>query len=206
MFCGAATLLVAATLAAMPPSVPRVRISGSQIDVSLPPSILKNAAMQKQLTSGLTTVFITSVDERSRAGQQIRGAARIEIRFELWEEKFLVNTIDIAARRESRAFDNFDKLAEWWQAAWLHIADVKPDDAPASIGVKAEVVPFSAAEEADAQQWLLHSLAEPGASRASSTRDNASAHASVLDVIIGTGVRRRPTQSWRWTVRLASVP
>src|SRR6185295_1671987 len=157
MWRAAATLIVAATLAAAPPSTPRAWSAGTQLDVSLPPSILKTPAMQKQLTNGLTTVFVASIDDRSRSGSHLRGAARIEIRFELWEEKFLVAVLDMSAKKQALTFDNFDKLVEWWSSARLHLANITPADAPASITLKTDVVPFSAAEEADAQQWLLHS-------------------------------------------------
>ena len=80
-------------------------------------------------------------------------------------------------------------------------AAVSAADAPSRVTVKTEVVPFSAAEEADAQRWLMRSMTEARNTRAPPQRE-AGADTSILDVIIGNGVRRKPIRSWRWTVPL----
>jgi hypothetical protein len=201
MTVAAAVLIVAAATVAHSPAIPKAVLQSEQILLSLPASVLNDAAMEKQLTNGLTTVIITSIEGRIRGAATLRGAVRVEIRYELWEEKFLVGVVDASARRQSLSFATFDKLVAWWSSAALRLAAVSAADAPAAVSVKTEVVPFSAAEEADAQRWLMRSMTE--ATGARPPPREAGATTSILDVIIGTGVRRKPIRSWRWTVPLS---
>ena len=201
MRLAAAVLIAAAAAVARPPAAPKAILESDQILVSLPSSVLNDAAMEKQLTNGLTTVVITSIEAASRRGVPIRGAVRVEIRYELWDEKFLVGVIGTHAHRQNLSFETFEKLVSWWSNAALGVAAVSAADAPSRVTVKTEVVPFSAAEEADAQRWLMRSMTEARNTRAPPQRE-AGADTSILDVIIGNGVRRKPIRAWRWTVPL----
>lgn len=194
-FAAALFVVAAAAAAARQPALPRAVLQSNQLLLSLPASVLRNAAMEKQLTNGLTTVIATSVE----AGA-IRGAVRVDIRYELWDEQFLVGVADASGRKQL-TFATFDKLVTWWSAAAFRVATVSANDAPPRISVKMVIVPFSAAEEADAQRWLMRSLTEATNPRARDPQ-KAGATTSILDVIIGTGVRRKPVESWRWTVPL----
>ena len=190
---------MAAVAAAETPAAPRAALVAHHLTVSLPADILRGREMQRQITGGLTTAFVTTIDDRSRSGSHLRGAVRIEIRYELWDENFLVVAIDMTGQKQTHTFETLDKLVAWWVSSQLRIADVEAADAPASIHLKTEVVPFSAAEEADAQRWLMHSISATGAQQSQQSHADAPGN-GILDMIIGTGVHRKPLQSWRWVV------
>ncbi|HWS72231.1 MAG TPA: hypothetical protein VN605_08955, partial [Thermoanaerobaculia bacterium] len=154
---------------------------------------------QKQLTSGLTTVFVATLADRDAAG----GALRVEIRYELWDETYLVQVLDLTGRKQELTFHSFDQLVDWWSRAHLRLGHLA--DAPASLRLKLELVPFSAGEEADAKRWLAHAIGE-AAGPAAAPRGGASAGeasgGNILDLVIGTSMRRKAVQAWQWTVRL----
>lgn len=186
----ALTLVVAAAAAAAPPNnVPRVSVAPSgEVDVVLPPSVLRLAEVRKHLASGLTTAFVTVLDARER------GAVRVEIRYEPWDENYLVATLEANGRRQKTTLPTYERLVEWWSRTPLRIGR----STASTIRLKLDVVPFSATEEADAQRWLSRSLGSASATSDPSQPD-ASAGA-LLDLIIGTSVQRRPILSFRWTV------
>ena len=191
-----ALVVVAVSVDAANVPAPRVFATGNQVDVILPAAILRGAEMQKQLTSGLTTAIVTSFDDRTTGGAKLQGGVRVEIRYDLWDETYLVSVIDITRRKKESTYASLDKLVEWWSTARLHVADLPPDQRIGALHLETNVVPFSESEEADAQRWLMHSVNDAGPQSATRT----SANSSVLDAIIGTSVHRRPILSWRWTV------
>lgn len=194
----ATVALVVVTVAVEAANVPAPRAfaGGNQIEVILPAAILRGAEMQKQLTSGLTTAIVTSFDDRTTGGARLQGGVRVEIRYDLWDEKYLVSVIDITRKKKESSYASLDKLTEWWSTARLHVAALPADQHIGALHLETNVVPFSESEEADAQRWLMHSVSDAGPQTATRT----SANSSVLDAIIGTSVHRRPILSWRWTV------
>ena len=177
-----------------PPHVPVATLSSDgHLDVTLPASILRNDEVQKHLTSGLTTVFLLTVND---------GGARVEIRYELWDEKFLVTVIDSERRIQKTSIDTFEHLAEWWARTPLRVGKARSE-----VRAKLEVIPFSAREEEDAQRWLARSIgASSNAADPAQKKDAASTAGGILDLLIGTSVQRHPLQTWRWTLRAEKAP
>ena len=195
LFCVAAVPAIALT------TEPRVHAAASgEVTITLPETILRNEEVKKQLTSGLTTSFvITSSD--------IRGAARVDVRFELWDETFIVNVVSATAPPQNVVMPSFDRLAEWWRNAPIPFAHTTRSAVPATLRVKVDVLPFSAGEESRAQKWLSKSL-DPSASSSGHTRrdDPRSSASEIIDAIIATSIRRRPILSFRWTAPVETEP
>jgi len=63
----------------------------------LPASLLSDRDVQRQLASGLTTTFVLVA--RQREGNA-RGAARMEIRFDPWDEVWLVRRMGIDGKED----------------------------------------------------------------------------------------------------------
>lgn len=185
----AIAILAGALLAAAPANKPVATITpAGQLDITLPVNILRNDEVRKHLTSGLTTVFLLTAND---------GGARVEIRYELWDEKFLVAVIDGERRVQKTSIDTFEHLAEWWSRTPLRIGKAQSE-----VRAKLEVIPFSAREEEDAQRWLARSIGESSNTADPSQRSDATSRAgSILDLLIGTSVQRHPLQTWRWTLR-----
>jgi hypothetical protein len=156
---------------------PSITVSGDRVLVALPDSVLKDAHVKSRLESALTTTFIVKTS--------LGGAARIEIRYDLWDEVYRVRRNNGAQQTVARK-----DLEQWWRTP----IDGGRAGANGRIDVELIVLPFSAAEESDARQWLSKS----GGAGAPSANPP-----SIVDVLIGTTLSARPVVSFRWT---AEVP
>ena len=174
---------LAATLATRP--VATITSDGA-LDLTLPATVLRNDEVRKHLTSGLTTVFLVTANDTR---------ARIEIRYDLWDEKYLVTIVDSERRVQKTSIDTFEHLADWWSRTPLRVGKGKGD-----VRMKLEVIPFSAVEEEDAQRWLARSIGASSNAADPSRSDGSGSAGSILDLLIGTSVQRRPLQTFRWTL------
>jgi hypothetical protein len=179
--CAALLLFFAASAAMAQQRQPGVVVNGDRVLVVLPDAVLKDARVRSRLDSALTTTFILKTS--------LGGAARIEIRYDLWDEVYRV-------RRNAAAQQQIAKTAleQWWRT---------PIDAGRltaerhAIDIELVVLPFSAAEEIDARQWLSKS----GGAGAPSADPS-----SIVDVLIGTTLSARPIVSYRWSLSWAPPP
>lgn len=190
------SLLFAFVLAAFGASSPVARLRGDgMLVITLPPDVLSRREVRKQLTSGLTTTFLITTDSDGR-----RGAARIEVRYEPWDEVYFVTTRGIDAMAQSFRFVSIEKLIEWWHAAALPV--MPRAHAAGRVQVTLEVLPFSIEEQKETQRWLTRSLGDAHRSGAVDEAEVAgrTGGGSVLDVLIGTSIQRRPIVRSRWTV------
>jgi hypothetical protein len=206
MMAAAMILVAAAHTAVRPTTVPAATLTTSgKVQIRLPSSVLDHREVRKQLTSGLTTAFVLTCSERG-----MKGALRVEVRYEVWDETFLVSTLEADGRKQEATLPSYDRLVEWWTQTALRLGAAEGTTAPASLRVTLEVLPFSASEEADTERWLSRSAgAAPqvptGGGSTHAPEPSASA-GGLLDLIIGTSVRRRPMLSFRWTVPLQKEP
>ena len=155
---------------------PVVTLNGDRVLASLPDSILKDERVRTRLESALTTTFILKTS--------LGGASRLEIRYDLWDEVYRV-------RRDRAAQQVIAKpqLETWWQTP----IDVGRAGERRAVDIELIVLPFSAAEEKDARQWLSKS-GGAGAPPADPS--------SIVDVLIGTTLTARPIVSFRWSVEI----
>ncbi len=173
-----AALLAFLLLAAAQPDRPVLAVAGDRVLVALPPSILKQKEVRARLESALTTTFVVKTRD---------SAARIEIRYDLWDEVYRVKRIDASARTTQQAV-TAAQLEAWWRTP-IEIARLAGDRA--AIDLELVVLPFSAADESDARQWL---------SKSGGTRDPSIDSKSVVDALIGTTLSARPIVSYRWSL------
>ena len=173
-----AALLAFLLLAAAQPDRPVLAVAGDRVLVALPPSILKQKEVRARLESALTTTFVVKTRD---------SAARIEIRYDLWDEVYRVKRVDASARTTQQAV-TAAQLETWWRAP-IEITRLAGDRA--AIDLELVVLPFSAADESDARQWL---------SKSGGTRDPSIDSKSVVDALIGTTLSARPIVSYRWSL------
>jgi hypothetical protein len=169
-------LLLTATATFAAERRPVITLNGERVLASLPDTILKDARVRTRLESALTTTFIF----RTSFG----GASRIEIRYDLWDEVYRVRRDRAAQQEIAKA-----QLESWWQTP----IDVGRAGERRAIDIELIVLPFSAAEEKDARQWLSKS-GGAGAPPADPS--------SIVDVLIGTTLTARPIVSFRWSVEI----
>ena len=180
------SLLLASIARAQQPALGFAVQPGGVIAATLPLSILKDASVRKQLHSGLTTTFLFVARQRDT---RILSGARIEIRYDLWDEVWIVQKIEHDRKSERQRLTSLDALEKWWRTP-LRMMATKASRVALQIDLS--VLPFSAAEEADARQWITKSGGV-----------GTSSDAGLVDALIGTTISARPLTSYRWNVELA---
>ena len=177
--------LVLLSTAAVAQHHPTVLLSGDRVLIALPGSILKTPAIRTRLDSALTTTFILKSHIR---GEPAESVARIEVRYDLWDEVYRVRRA-----AQSQAL-KAAQLEVWWQTP-IEIAHVAGNRATNRVIVEIEliVLPFSAAEESDAREWL---------SKSGGARDPAADARGAVSVLVGTTLSARPVVSYHWSAEL----
>ena len=163
-------------------STPTAVLIDKRVMLTLPETILRDSRVRSRLDSALTTTFILKTKSVA--------VARIEIRYDLWDEVYRVKRIEAANRVAEQQIAGLQRLEQWWRTP----IDAGPlDDERRAIEIELIVLPFSAAEEKDARQWLSKSGGAGGPADAR----------TVVDVLIGTTLSARPIVSYRWSVEIA---
>lgn len=162
--------------------------AGGVLAATLPLSVLQEKSVKKQLGSGLTTTFL--VIARQREPVRVSGA-RIEVRYDLWDEVWLVRRVEFDGRSERQRFTTAEALEKWWR---MPVRLLSSNADRVALTIDLNVLPFSAAEEEDARQWITKSGGVGTASGGSG---------GIVDALIGTTISAKPITSYRWNVDLA---
>jgi hypothetical protein len=186
----ALALAGAATARAQQPVLAFTVQPGGTVAATLPLSILHDASVTKQLNGGLTTTFL--VVARQRENRIVTGA-RIEVRYDLWDEVWLVRKIEFDRKSERQKLTSMEALEKWWKTPVRLLATGADRLA---LQVDLSVLPFSAAEEEDARQWISKSGGV-------GTAGGEGGGGGLVDVLIGTTLSAKPINSYRWNVELA---
>lgn len=182
---------------------PTLNVSRDGLAVGRLPPILAEPAVAKHLGTGLTTTLLLTVE--SLGGPSLRGVAQIGVRFDLWDELYIVETLDANGTAKATLASR-DELQRWWQSLVL---SVSPEARPATQSRKArltlQVLPFSQAEQQDAQEWLLRSFRASEPSPATPARPDAPAppQTPVRDfygAMLASSIGRRSLITYSWTV------
>jgi hypothetical protein len=203
---GAAVPATSAAARGPAPPAPRLEAENGErwLLTTLPP-ILDDPQVGPELTSGLTSSFVIHLTGRDRHGVKIAGGARVQVRYELWDEVFHVATLDVAGHVERRTAASLAELAEWWRSLRLAVFQPPPDVAAgAEIRVTVDLVPFSRSEQDDAQRWFSDSLDQSGRSSAEelaqSADESPSRLSQVFNLLMATSIGRRASVTYRWTL------
>ena len=196
-------LLLALALAAGPLAAsPALQPEGGWIVLSSLPALLGRPDIRKQLESGLTATLAFEVRTTGASPQRLRGGARVDIRYELWDEVYLVTRLDGAGRRERLRFESFDQLGRWWREARLAVLPLPRAPGRWPSEVRLRVIPFSQAEQRETQRWLSESLAgeEDGSAGAVSQalQERPLAFSQVLQLLVATSIGRPALLEEEW--------
>ena len=183
--------------------MPRIEVEPPQrlVLTGLPP-ILAHERVKEHLTTGLTTSIYF------RPGGKLVGGARIDIRYDLWDEVFHFAAAGLGGRLEPAEAASFDELLEWWRTLRLVILEGTQlaEDRPHRLEITAEVVPFSRSERRDAQRWFSESIDRARRSGTGevgrSGEKQTEALSRTFDLLLATSIRRRTLASYTWTVTL----
>lgn len=167
------------------------------LTITLPAHLLRSKEVKQHLTSGLTTVFVLSATANDSNGWS-RGGARIEVRFELWEEKYLVTLIDPTGQERKLTFAAEAELARWWSEQPVLVVPPRKFGERVDVEVKLKMLPFSSQEQNDTRRWLSRTLS---GARAPSGEFTPAQSAEILRIIVETSIRRRPLLEYEWSLR-----
>jgi hypothetical protein len=158
--------------------------AGNIIAAELPLTILTDAKVTRQLGSGLTTTFVVQIHQRQQSAVIV---ARLEIRYDLWDEVWLVRRVEAGKAAERQRLPSRAALETWWRTPLRLFATTT---SPAKFDLDLLVLPFSADEEKETRQWVSKAGGVGTSARTS----------GLVDALIGTTIAARPIMSWQWTV------
>ncbi|MCH9651213.1 MAG: hypothetical protein K0U98_23515 [Deltaproteobacteria bacterium] len=187
-------------------------VEGDLLVLSGMPMILNHEEVSRHLTTGLTTTFAFRFETAAKVGGKARGGARVEIRYELWDEVFHTVTLGMDGRPVRHQLTTLEELHTWWRELRVPLLDLRAR-APASNAngsIEIDIVPFSKAERDDTQRWLYDSALRAGstaqspsledrADRSPTTRNSLE---QVFGVLIATSLRSRAVTSFRWQAKV----
>lgn len=207
------TFLVAVAifaLASIADAQPQVAIEQGHLTARLGRSAVESAELRNKLQSGLSTTFVLSLrGEAAPAAHPVKGAARIEVRYDLWDEVFIVTLRRGDGTVARERVKSIEALGAWWNDRAIPLAAAA--GATAFSGeLELRILPFSYSEERDAQGWVSRSL---GLSSKGGTASNPAAQstegpqqAGMLDALIATSIRAKPISVRRWRVSTGGSP
>jgi hypothetical protein len=197
------SLLAARLGAVVPPAVETAR--EGLVLTRLPP-ILTEEEVKKQLGTGLTTSFLFEVKAQGDAGKS-KGGARVDVRYDLWDEIYIVTRIDVTGRAVRTNLPSFERLGEWWREARLVVVRPPAAATARSVEVRLSVIPFSQAEQLDAQRWFSQSLSAEKTGSAGAVSDavenQPESFSQVLNLLMATSIGRAPLLELQWNLLIA---
>lgn len=169
------------------------------------PDILSRPEVRPHLTTGLTTNFVVRVTASDETGRKAKGAGRIDVRWELWDEAFLTAVLEATGRARTESLPSFERLVAWWRGLEIPVAAGLAPGGRWRVKVEVSVVPFSRSEQRDTQRWFSDTLGEgerpaprPQAPDAPEVERGAASN-GLLDLLIVTSIKRPNLATYVWT-------
>jgi len=195
-------LLLAAAVLRAAPTAPAPALEAAREGLTLYhlPPILGEEEVRKQLGTGLTTSFAFEATARGTAGGKVKGAARVDVRYDLWDEIYVVTRIDASGRASRVTLPSFERLAEWWRDARLVL--VRGPAPGSAVDVRLKVIPFSQAEQLDTQRWFSQALSAEKSGSAGAVsdavEDQPESFSQVINLLMATSIGRPALLEYAW--------
>ena len=198
----AATLLLA--IGASADERPTLAVSPRGLVLARLAPVLGEPTVARHLDTGLTTIFLLAVEERG--GPKLAGAAHVTVRYDLWDEVYAVGGQDALGVRPATTLPSRVALLDWWRGLSLTVTPGGPSPPlPREARVTLQVLPFSQAEQRDAQDWLLRSFQGPAGDTAAAPPPGSvpRPREPVRDfygAMLASSIGRRSLITYSWTV------
>ncbi len=193
-------LLAAAPLGAV--QAPAIEGAREGVVLSRLPPIFGEEEVRKQLATGLTTSFAFEASGRTAGSGKIKGAARVDVRYDLWDEVYIVTRIDATGRASRVTLPSFERLGEWWRDARLVLIRGPAAAGLASVEVALRVIPFSQAEQLDTQRWFSQALSAEKSGSAGAVseavEDQPESFGQVINLLMATSIGRPALLEYSW--------
>jgi hypothetical protein len=174
------------------------------LELSHLPPVLGEAEVRKQLGTGLTTSLVFEATAKGTANGKLRGAARVDVRYELWDEIYIVTRIDATGRAVRTTLPSFERLAQWWREARLVVIRGPAAGSARSVEIRLRVIPFSQAEQLDAQRWFSQALSAEKSGSAGAVseavEDQPESFSQVINLLLATSIGRPALLEYQWTL------
>jgi hypothetical protein len=187
-------------LAATGPEAPTVEVRERVLAVSNLAPVLARPEVRPHLMTGLTTTLLLEVSAVDGEGHRAKGGGRVDVRYELWDEVFLVNALGIDGRVRRESLPSFDRLLGWWRGLDLPVVATAPlsGGGPWTVAVRLSVIPFSQSEQRDTQRWLADSIERPQRGEAAAPTPRSEPLTGTLDALLATSIKRQRLVSYDW--------
>ncbi len=173
-----------------------------QCVVSRLPLVLTDREVLGYLKSGLTTTLGVSLSAKGDRGERLTASSSIDVRFEPWEEVFLVTTNRTGGRPELVRLSSERALHAWWVA--LRVSVALGGVPRKNVSVELSLIPFSEEEEADARRWYAQALrTERLRPRVDTTPELLG---DMVDALSLTSIKRHGVLRFSWTVPVEGAP
>lgn len=176
------------------------RVSGTGVVLTQLPPVLRQKEVRHHLGTGLTTTLAFEV-----RADRARGGARIDIRYELWDEVWLVTRADTSGRTQRARFPSFEQLETWWRDLRLEVLPVRASAGQAyQAEVRLRIIPFSQSEQLDAQRWFSRSLSTepPNGSAEAVSGVLSEPSGDLFNLLLATSIGRPALLEFEWNVKI----
>jgi hypothetical protein len=160
---------------------------------TLPP-VLSDSELLGHLKSGLTTTLVLSLKIR-KAQWNGSSSARVDVRFEPWDEIFLVASFPPRDAPQRSRHSSLAALETWWKKLAVTFPVHAPPGAKARVTLR--VVPFSEGEETETRQWYAQTLRRERQPRAGGAEEGLG---EMLDAVTLMSIKRRDAMELSWSV------
>jgi hypothetical protein len=192
-------MLLAARVGAL--QGPAVEASREGLVLTRLPPALTVKEVREQLGTGLTTSFVFEARAEGPQGKT-RGGARVDVRYELWDEVYIVSRVDASGRVARTVFPSFERLGEWWRDARLVVVRPPAAASAKSVEVRLRVIPFSQAEQLETQRWFSQALSAEKSGSAGAVSETSS-FSQMLNLLIAASIGRAPLLDEEWDLPLS---
>jgi hypothetical protein len=179
---------------------PAVEAAREGVVLTRLPSILTDKEVRKHLGTGLTTSFVFETRALG-TGAPVKGGARVDIRYELWDEVYIVSRVDANGRAARTTFPSFGHLDQWWRDARLAVLR-PPAPANARIEIRLRVIPFSQTEQLETQRWFSQALSGEASGSAGAASGESESFGQFLNLLIATSIGRPALLEYEWNLTI----
>lgn len=181
---------------------PRLVLRGGSLWLRDLPEVFLEEKVARHLMTGLTTTLAITADAGRVDGRVVKVEAQLRIRYDLWDERYRVELWDARPGAPSRATLASSDLALWWRSQNLALRPLATGlrAPPPRAKVELLVLPFSQAEQRDAQEWLLRSLRSAG--EPAGDRPAEAPLSAFYGAMLASSIGQRSLLTYSWTVPL----
>ncbi len=202
------TALLLTFILFMPNGQPQLAREGKDVMLYLPKEILEDAHFKRRLFSGLTTTIELETALKT-AGEVQTHHCYITVRFEVWEERLLVQMVNARQEIAVNHFADLEGMAAWFLKTPMLIASIEEPNGLVKIRTKCRIIPFSQQEAGRTQAWFAGKLKTPAAGDRGSLTEARERNATgeseaqgIFEVLLTTGINAGAVRTYRWKWQL----